>query len=84
MVLSQVVDGEDLQIWRVAVNTLYKQSAVGGRQSLVVVWGLRTSHKKPECYEMLHSAVDWDGLFGTAQETENGHELGSLGCQKSL
>jgi hypothetical protein len=58
MVHSQVKDGGDgLQIWRVAANTLNKQS-----QTIDKGWfyswrglgeGLTTLHHKKECYKML-------------------------------
>jgi len=59
----QVVDGGDgLQIWRVTVEMLNKQSrkvATGGPPALGLGEGLLTLHrKKPAYYEMLHGTSD--------------------------
>jgi hypothetical protein len=69
MVCPQVVDGGDgLQIWRIAVNILNKQSQTANRwwsSSLGLGKGLTTPHhKKPACYEMSQWASDLDEYLG--------------------
>jgi hypothetical protein len=49
------------------VNTLNKQSQTADKgwfSSLGVGRGLKTHHKKPAFYEMLHRASDLDRFFG--------------------
>jgi hypothetical protein len=63
----RVADGEDsLQIWRVAANTLNKQSRTAERGG-TPAWGLGEGLQlilKYICYEMLHRAgLDWTGLI---------------------
>jgi hypothetical protein len=62
MVHPKVADGgEDLQIWRVAVNMLNKQSQTtnkGWSSGLEV--GLTTHCKNLACYEIHESSLDLD------------------------
>jgi hypothetical protein len=66
MAHPQVVDGEDLQVWRAAANMLNKQSWTANKR-----WScLRQTTaycKRPACYEMLDIAVDIVGSceYGT-------------------
>ena len=61
MVSSQIVDGEDvLQIWRVDVNILNKQSQTADK-----VW----SSENLICYDLLVGSMDWINL---AQDRPSG------------
>jgi hypothetical protein len=68
MARPPAADGEDLQIWRAAMNVLnihlwtaYK----GWCSSLGVGWRLTIPHcKKPACHVMLYRALDLDIFFG--------------------
>jgi hypothetical protein len=71
---SQVMDGWDgIQIWRVAVSILNKQSWTddkGAPPAWRVGEGLTTPHhKNPACYEMLQRAAE------LADSCEYGNEL---------
>jgi hypothetical protein len=65
MVRPRVADrGDGLQIWRVAVNMLNKQSrtADSGWSSSLGAWrGLKLNI----CYKSLRTALEQDGLLGT-------------------
>jgi len=62
----QVADRDDLQVWRIPMNILNKQSqSRGGLPAWWLGEGLTTYCKKSACYEMLHKALDLDGLFET-------------------
>jgi hypothetical protein len=69
MACPQVVDGGDgLQIWKVAVNILNKQSwrADKGWSPSLVPWQWLTTHKhkKPTYYRMLLRTSDLGRFFG--------------------
>jgi hypothetical protein len=52
--------GDNLQIWKVAVNILNKQSWTAEKRSssnLGIGWGIKIPHhKNPACYEMLYAS----------------------------
>jgi len=60
----------------VAANILNKQLWRADRlwsSSLGLGWGLTTPNlKRPACYEVLHKALEMDGLYGKKYVTENG------------
>jgi hypothetical protein len=60
MARPQVVDGEDLQIWRVAENKpnkLSRTTDMGGPPAWGSAGDCNSPHRKnPACYEMLHGA----------------------------
>jgi hypothetical protein len=70
MALPWVGDGGDgLHIWRIAANTLRKQSQTADKgwiPGMEVGQGAYNSSllKKPAYYKMLHRALDLDGFFG--------------------
>jgi len=60
-----VVDGDDLQVWRLSVNVLNKQSWTADGVVLHLVGeGLTTPHcKRPAYYKMLHRGLNFDRFF---------------------
>jgi hypothetical protein len=52
-----VEGGNDLQLWKVVVNTLNKQPRTGDK-------GWFSFHKKLGCYENYEKASNFDGFFG--------------------
>jgi hypothetical protein len=69
MARPQVEEGGDaLQVWRVAVNILKKQSRTAGKgwsSGLVVGPGVTTPHhKKLACYENVQKTSNLDGFLG--------------------
>jgi hypothetical protein len=76
-----------LQLWRVAANTLNKQSRTankGWSSSLGLGEVLTTHLKKLLCYELDKEASDLDRFFGTAPATEKGHEFRNMECEEHV
>jgi hypothetical protein len=92
MVHPQVADGGDgLQIWRVAVNILNKQSCTADRGwSSSLGFGRGGGLTTPTikhliCYKIYTTALDQDGFFGKmTQAPKNGYQIWHLESEESL
>jgi hypothetical protein len=76
-----------LQVWRVAANTLNKQSRTaekGWSSNLGVGRGANNSPKKLWYYETAYKASDLDWFFGMTPAMEKGYEFWNMECEEHV
>jgi hypothetical protein len=80
--------GDDLQIWRVAANTLNKQSRTSGKgcfSNLGLGQGVNNPFPKNlTFYKMLHRGSNLDRFFRMTKTTQTEHHVWNLECQEPL